>query len=137
LVREMLLDKYGVGQYFQTRLSLIQFVTFKPCSFIFLCSGLKNCFSNLWQEKISTSCGKVCQWHKAGRCFSLGLPVSSTNKTDRLDMTDILLKVALNTITITSTIMLSKLILAGRGYPSFLMNSKMVIFNILAFFFHW
>ena len=31
--------------------------------------------------------------------FSLGTPVSSTNKTDRLDMTEILLKVALNTIT--------------------------------------
>jgi hypothetical protein len=30
--------------------------------------------------------------------FSLGNPVSSTNKTDRHDITDILLKVALNTI---------------------------------------
>ena len=30
--------------------------------------------------------------------FSLGTPVSSTNKTDRRDMTEILLKVALNTI---------------------------------------
>ena len=30
--------------------------------------------------------------------------------------------------------MSSKLILAGSGYPSFFMNSKMVIFNILAFF---
>ena len=34
----------------------------------------------------------------AGRWFS---PVSSTNKTDRLDITEILLKVALNTITLT------------------------------------
>ena len=33
-----------------------------------------------------------------GRWFSLGAPVSSTNKTDRHDITDILLKVALNTI---------------------------------------
>ena len=32
------------------------------------------------------------------RCFSLGTPVSSTNKTDRLDITEILLKVALNSI---------------------------------------
>jgi hypothetical protein len=31
--------------------------------------------------------------------FSLGIPVSSTNKTDRHDITEILLKVALNTIT--------------------------------------
>jgi hypothetical protein len=33
-----------------------------------------------------------------GRWFSLGPPVSSTNKTDRHDITEILLKVALNTI---------------------------------------
>ena len=33
-----------------------------------------------------------------GRCFSLGTPVSSTNKTDNHDITEILLKVALNTI---------------------------------------
>jgi hypothetical protein len=31
----------------------------------------------------------------------LGTPVSSTNKTDRHDITEILLKVALNTITLT------------------------------------
>jgi len=37
----------------------------------------------------------------AGRWFSLGTPVSSTNKTDRYDITEILLKVALNTITLT------------------------------------
>jgi hypothetical protein len=34
-----------------------------------------------------------------GQWFSPGIPVSSTNKTDRHDMTEILLKVALNTIT--------------------------------------
>jgi len=33
-----------------------------------------------------------------GRWFSPGTPVSCTNKTDRHDITDILLKVALNTI---------------------------------------
>jgi hypothetical protein len=32
-----------------------------------------------------------------------GTPVSSSNKTDRQDITEILLKVALNTITITIT----------------------------------
>jgi hypothetical protein len=41
---------------------------------------------------------KVCQWLETGRRFSLGTPVSSTNKTDRRDITEILLKVALNTI---------------------------------------
>ena len=36
-----------------------------------------------------------------GRWFSPGTPVSSTNKTDRHEITKILLKVALNTITLT------------------------------------
>jgi hypothetical protein len=38
---------------------------------------------------------KVCQWLVTGRWFS---PVSSTNKTDRHDITEILLKMALKTI---------------------------------------
>ena len=50
-------------------------------------------------------CGKVCQWIEAGRWFSPGTPVSSTkkstNKTDHHDITEILLKVALNTISQT------------------------------------
>jgi hypothetical protein len=33
--------------------------------------------------------------------FSPGIPVSSTNKTDRHDLTEILLKVVLNTINLT------------------------------------
>jgi hypothetical protein len=36
--------------------------------------------------------------------FSLGTPVSSTNKTDRHDIIEILLKVPLNTITLTLNI---------------------------------
>ena len=43
-------------------------------------------------------------WLVAGRWFPPGTPVSSTNKTDRHDMNEILLKVALNTITITLAI---------------------------------
>jgi hypothetical protein len=35
----------------------------------------------------------------AGQCFSPGTPFSSTNKTDRHDITEILLKVAINIIT--------------------------------------
>ena len=46
----------------------------------------------------STLCDKVCQWLATGQWFSPGTPVSSTNKTDRHDITEILLKVALNTI---------------------------------------
>jgi len=41
---------------------------------------------------------KVCQWLAAGRWFSPGIPISSTNKTDRHNITEILLKVELNTI---------------------------------------
>jgi hypothetical protein len=44
---------------------------------------------------------KVCQWVAAGRWFSPGTTVSSTNKTDCPDIAEILLKVALNTITLT------------------------------------
>jgi hypothetical protein len=43
---------------------------------------------------------KVWQWLVAGRWFSSGAPVSSFNKTDHHDITEILLKVVLNTITI-------------------------------------
>ena len=44
-----------------------------------------------------TLCDKVCQWLAAGRWFS---PGTSINKTDRQDITEILLKVALNLILI-------------------------------------
>jgi hypothetical protein len=46
---------------------------------------------------------KVCQWLAVGRLFSPGTPVSATNKTDRHDIAEILLKVALNTITPNQT----------------------------------
>ena len=44
---------------------------------------------------------KVCQWLTTGRWFSPDTPVSSTIKTDRHDITEISLKVELNTILIT------------------------------------
>jgi hypothetical protein len=40
----------------------------------------------------------VCQSLATGRWFSPGTPVSSTNKTDRHEITEILLKVAISTI---------------------------------------
>jgi hypothetical protein len=43
----------------------------------------------------------VSDLRQAGRWFSPGTPVSSTNKTSHHDITEIRLKVALNTITIT------------------------------------
>ena len=58
---------------------------------------------NLWvrishiQAVLDTSlCDKVCQGLETGQWFSPGTLVSSTNKTDRHDRTEILLKVALN-----------------------------------------
>ena len=54
-----------------------------------------------------TLCDIVCQWLAASQWFSPGTPVSSTNKTDRHDITEILLKVAIKTITLTPTIMVS------------------------------
>ena len=42
-----------------------------------------------------------CQWLATSQWFSQGTLVSSTNKTDRHNITEILLKVALNTITLT------------------------------------
>jgi hypothetical protein len=50
---------------------------------------------------VITLCDEVCQWLAAGRWFS---PGSSTNKTDRNDITEILLKVVLNTITLIRTL---------------------------------
>ena len=49
----------------------------------------------------TTLCDKVCHWLATGRWFSPGPPVSPTNKTNRHDVTEILLKVALNSIILT------------------------------------
>ena len=46
---------------------------------------------------------KVYQWLATGRWFSPGTPVSSTNKTDCQNITEILLKVALNIINQTKS----------------------------------
>jgi hypothetical protein len=48
-------------------------------------------------------CDKVCQWFAAGRWQSPSIPISFTNETDCHDITEILLKVALNTTTQTLT----------------------------------
>jgi hypothetical protein len=62
------------------------------CFFTFLpkCTSVLN----------TTLCDKVCQWLATGWWFSPGTPVSSTNKTECHDITEILLKVGLNTITL-------------------------------------
>ena len=55
--------------------------------------------SNLDQGEVHL-CDKVCQWLMAGQWFSQGTPVSCINKTDHHDITEILLKKVLNTITL-------------------------------------
>ena len=49
------------------------------------------------RARYTTLCDKVCQWLATGWWFSPGSLVSSTNKTDCHDITEILLKVTLNT----------------------------------------
>ena len=47
-----------------------------------------------WRGVLDTTlCDKVFQWLAAGQWFSTSTPVSSTNKTDRNNITEILLKV--------------------------------------------
>jgi hypothetical protein len=55
----------------------------------------------------TTLCDQVCQWLVTVRWFSPVPPVFSTNKTDRHDITEILLKVALDTIKQTNKHLLS------------------------------
>ena len=53
-----------------------------------------------WRGAFDTTLyDQVCQWLATDQWFSSGTPVSSTNKTCCLDITEILLKVAFNTIT--------------------------------------
>jgi len=51
----------------------------------------------------TTLCDKVCLWLATGRWFSPGTLISSTNKTNWHDIAEILLKVVLNSITLTIT----------------------------------
>ena len=74
--------------------------------------------SHSWQDALDTTlCDQVCQWLATGRWFSPGTSVSSTNITDRQDITEILLKVALNTI---------------NSNPIFVDNKKWKLFNELS-----
>jgi hypothetical protein len=47
--------------------------------------------------RLAATSGKVCQLLAHGRWFSSGTPASSTTKTGRHDISEILLKVALKT----------------------------------------
>jgi hypothetical protein len=52
-----------------------------------------------WRDVLNTTlCDKVCQRLATGRWFSPGTAVSSTNKTNHHNITEILLRVALRTL---------------------------------------
>ena len=55
------------------------------------------------RARCTTLCDNVCQWLATGRWFSPGPPMPPTNKTERHDITEIVLKVAINTIKQTNT----------------------------------
>jgi hypothetical protein len=55
-------------------------------------------------------CDNVRQWYAAGRWIS---PVSTSNKTDRHDIIDILLNAVLNTIALTLTMDIFVVLLGG------------------------
>jgi hypothetical protein len=67
----------------------------------------------------STLCDKVCQWLVTGRWFSPGNRVSSTNETNRHDITEISLKVTLNTIIINLFLLLYNFCKGKRGARPF------------------
>jgi len=64
----------------------------------------------------TTLCDNVCQWLAAGRWFSSGTPIPP-NKTDRHDITEILLEVALNTITLPPNSIPGHISLAPIPHP--------------------
>jgi hypothetical protein len=67
--------------------------------YIPICFISINRWESFWcPRKPPVLCDKVYQWLATGRWFSPGTPVSSTNKSDRHDIAEILIKVALNTI---------------------------------------
>jgi hypothetical protein len=69
------------------------------------CIFFLECVCCVWQYNVGLGlwclCDNVCQWLVTGQWFSLSTLVSSTNKTDRHNITAVLLKMVLNTINLT------------------------------------
>jgi hypothetical protein len=76
----------------------------------------------------TTLCDSARQWLAVGRCFSQIASVGSTNKTDCHDITEILLKLALNAITL---ILIS--LLAYRLTCSFCIITLLIVNCILPY----
>ena len=71
--------------------------------------GFGNVFFILYIDQLYRKCGMLALYLclTIGWWLSSGIPVSSTNKTDRHDITEILLKVALNIINQAKHILMS------------------------------
>jgi hypothetical protein len=69
-----------------------------------------------WGVLNTTFFNKVCHWHMTGRWLSLSTPVSSINKTDRHDKTEILLKVVINNINLWKIIPLQSNLVRDRPF---------------------
>ena len=93
----------------------------------------------LIRARRTTLCDKVCHWLATGRWFSLGTLISSTNKTNRNDITEILLKIAINTITLTPNSLYVGLtiiimaymeccILQNQGVPIYVSSIRQVVY---------
>ena len=86
--------------------------------------------------RCSPLCDKVCQWPAIGRWFSPSSPVSSTNNADRHDMTEILLKVTLNTIKQTNKLNASIfLIMVPTNFLKMSRNFIHISFRCVTFFY--
>jgi hypothetical protein len=70
-------------------------------------------------------CDTVCQWLATGRWFSPDTPVSSTNISDRHDITEILFKVTLIAISLTLVLLKKKIFEKFRSR----IEKKMCVWN--------
>jgi hypothetical protein len=78
-----------------------------------------------WRGVLDTTlCDKVCQWLVTGRWFYPDIQVSSSNKNNSHDMTEILLKVSLNTINHTYLWSKSKYLLCRYILQPLIMTSS-------------
>jgi hypothetical protein len=69
-------------------------------------------------------CDKVCQWSVTGRWCSPSTPVSSTNKSDRHDIAEILLKVVINNISLPLLYEWGQFLLYKREVNDFFVYGK-------------
>ena len=93
---DMILKSYvstNINTHFSHRF-LIQFLYIDSTMYMINFEDVKGRYNSMWY--------KVCQWLARGRWFSPDTSVSSTNKTDHHDILEILLKVVVNTITLTT-----------------------------------